>query len=631
MGIQSRPISTLIFLVAVGGCGDVVPSGEDSGLQNDGSGGGDPDDDASGCTLGQQSCGSVCIDVLSSPVNCGSCGNICTGGVCLDGVCQPACPSGTSLCGVGCMDVLSDGLNCGSCGHVCQAGAVCVQGSCECENERVSCGGICVNTASSASHCGMCGTMCGAQVCSAGMCADSCGQGETQCGQDCVDIMSDGENCGACGETCVGGTCEDSECICGEGRAPCDGICTDLGTDDNCGACGDFCEPGEVCTGGVCLASSGGGDSVLIDEICYPLCAQASNDPDGDGWGWENQASCVVLGSVPYQRGTPCSGGGTGGAAGTGGTAGSGGNWGSGGSGTGGCSVSPANPNTNEKARKVLCYLHEIYGQNVLSGQQDCHWSASSDLGYINNLTGEYPAIVGGDFLYTNAVSQAISSWNAGGLSMIRYHMGRPEDADSYESSLGTTNLADTLTPGSARYNGLMAKFNHAASELSALQNAGVVVIWAPFHETQPNGWFWWSKGTGTQLKQLWQLMFDNFKARGLNNLIWLFPFSGQPNSGYYPGPASVDIAGPDTYGSGQPFVSMYNNTVSVVGSTMPIPLHETGNIPHPGNMFQNNQAPWVLFNAWCDTWLRDNSNSVIQNAYSHQRTLNRADLPDFN
>src|SRR5690606_26364030 len=109
--------------------------------------------------------------------------------------------------------------------------------------------------------------------------------------------------------------------------------------------------------------------------------------------------------------------------------------------------------------------------------QQDCHWSASSDVQYVADRTsGKYPAIVGGDFLYENAVSQATQSWNAGGLSMIRYDMGRPLEADSYESSLGemsTQELADTLTPGTARYSSLMTKFDHAASELQLLQNAG--------------------------------------------------------------------------------------------------------------------------------------------------------------
>lgn len=565
---------------------------------------------ATGCSDAGLDSGSDLDDEASDDCHPGE--DACGGG-------EVACGDGLNLCDGICVDSVTDGLNCGSCGNVCQAGSSCVAGLCACQDDRTSCGGTCVNTGSSAANCGTCGVTCGDQVCSGGMCTDSCGLGETQCGQDCVDTTTDEENCGACGALCVGGTCTGSECSCQEGRIPCAGVCTDVTTSSNCGVCGNACESGESCVDGTCTPNATGDDGIELDDVCYPLCEQASSDPDGDGWGWENQASCVVVGSTPFQAGEPCGGGGTGGTTGSGG-----------GTGSGGCGIEPANPNTNQTARNVLCYLYEIYGESVLSGQQDCHWSEPSDLGYINDLTGEYPAIVGGDFLYENAVSQAISSWNAGGLSMIRYHMGRPEDPDSYESSLGTTNLADTLTPGTSRYNGLMSKFDHAASELEQLQNAGVVVIWAPFHETQPNGWFWWSKGTGSQLKQLWQLMFDDFQARGLNNLIWLFPFSGSPNSGYYPGADVVDIAGPDTYASGQPFAGMYDDTVDVVGNTIPIPLHETGDIVNPGDMFNNNQAPWVLFNTWCDTWLRENSNSAIQTAYSHQRTLNRGDLPNF-
>ena len=25
-----------------------------------------------------------------------------------------------------------------------------------------------------------------------------------------------------------------------------------------------------------------------------PICSSSASDPDGDGWGWENQASCIV-------------------------------------------------------------------------------------------------------------------------------------------------------------------------------------------------------------------------------------------------------------------------------------------------------------------------------------------------
>src|SRR6188768_580824 len=28
--------------------------------------------------------------------------------------------------------------------------------------------------------------------------------------------------------------------------------------------------------------------------LTYPYCVSAASDPDGDGWGWENNQSCIV-------------------------------------------------------------------------------------------------------------------------------------------------------------------------------------------------------------------------------------------------------------------------------------------------------------------------------------------------
>lgn len=358
------------------------------------------------------------------------------------------------------------------------------------------------------------------------------------------------------------------------------------------------------------------------------------------GVGGQGTGGLLASGGVTSVGGASASGGGGGDLASGGASGGeaSGGEDSGGGQGTGGgdgdCAIEPANPQSPAKVRKLLCFLHEIYGEKVLSGQQDCHWSASSDVEYVAARTGgKYPAIVGGDFLYDNAVSQAMASWNAGGLSMIRYHMGRPLDADSYESSLAAMSAAeldDTLTPGTARHSSLLSKFDHAASELAILQDAGVVVLWAPFHEVQANGWFWWSRGSGEQLKALWKLMFDDFVARGLNHIIWLFPFSQNPNAAYLPPEGQFDLAGVDTYDAGQPFPSLYDQAVGVIGPWTPIPLHETGTIVDPDAMFQGGQAPWVLFSTWCDTFLRSNSDAAIAKAYSSARTINRSDLPTF-
>ena len=106
------------------------------------------------------------------------------------------------------------------------------------------------------------------------------------------------------------------------------------------------------------------------------------------------------------------------------------------------------------------------------------------------------------------------------------------------------------------------------ATEIQKLKDANVAVLWAPFHEYQPNGWFWWSKGTSAQFIQLWQYMFNYLTTtKGLNNILWLMPFSGSPGAGYSPGKAYVDISGGDTYGSNQPFTSLYASCCNIIGT----------------------------------------------------------------
>ena len=188
-------------------------------------------------------CGGVCVDTLSDPTSCGSCGIGCAEGeVCQDGECASVCPAGQRLCGNDCVDVSSDPANCGACGAGC--------------GDLTCCAGQCIDTTADPANCGGCGVACGPDTsCDAGLCVSVCPAGTTLCGETCVDLTSDPANCGQCGTTCgaedvcAAGVCEP---ICPSGFTPCDGICTDVSSDPvNCGACGEVCA-GQTCAAGVC-------------------------------------------------------------------------------------------------------------------------------------------------------------------------------------------------------------------------------------------------------------------------------------------------------------------------------------------------------------------------------------------
>ena len=330
------------------------------------------------------------------------------------------------------------------------------------------------------------------------------------------------------------------------------------------------------------------------------------------------------------------------GAAGTGGANGAGASgMGSSGGSSSGCNTAPIDPSATQQAKNLLCYLYSVYGSKVLSGQQETSWSnPQADIDYYVSTVGKHPAILGGDYLYPNGTtSRAQAYWAAGGISMMRYHMGAPPLSDTYDNSKGTVANFDELTkPGTAVNSSLNSKLDYLAVELEKLQDANVPVILVIYHEVDKYAWFWWSKGTGPQFITLWKYTVDYLtKTKGIHNVLWTLGFGHDGAlAAYNPGKSYIDLGGIDQYDKGsQPFVNLYTGTKSVFGPTLPIPLHETGTIPQPKDMFPD-KAPWLLWNVWATyqntdaegyTW---NTPDTIKTAYADSHTVTREALPNL-
>jgi beta-mannanase len=341
----------------------------------------------------------------------------------------------------------------------------------------------------------------------------------------------------------------------------------------------------------------------------------------------------------------------TGGSVATGGVATTGGS-----SSTSSCSAAPVSPNATQQAKNLLCYLYSQYGNHVLSGQQETNWNANpTDISWYTSNNMKYPAVLGSDFMYrdgkacnavTPSTTRAIAYWNAGGIIMFRYHMGMPRSgltctADCYQGAdcaepttkPNSTFFTNVVTSGTAENTSLNSKLDYMAVQIQAMQDANVPVLLALYHETQSNGWFWWAMTTsGAAFVNLWNYSFDYLtKTKGLKNIIWLMPFSGTPSSAFLPPKSNYDIAGPDTYDTNQPFTSLFSTAKGVIGSTVPIPLHETGLVPSPSQMFPSS-APWLLFAIWAG-YQSDgthNTTSNIQSVYADSHTVTRDEIPNL-
>ena len=94
-----------------------------------------------------------------------------------------------------------------------------------------------------------------------------------------------------------------------------------------------------------------------------------------------------------------------------------------------------------------------------------------------------------------------------------------------------------------------MKQLDTLAAGLTELKDAGVVVLWRPFHEMNGN-WFWWGGKDPAAFQKVWRHMFDYFtKTKGLDNLLWVYgPNHGEKVAAYYPGDRFVDVVGLDAY-----------------------------------------------------------------------------------
>jgi hypothetical protein len=257
-----------------GTCGNTCPSGPEGYCSNG----------TCACLTLPNICGASCVDLTSDNNNCGACGKGCAPSqTCESSTCK--CPSG-DLCGMACVDKMTDPQNCGTCGKTCTQGASCLAGTCgPCPpGTPNTCNNACVNLTNDVKNCGVCGKACAAdENCTAGKCIQCPLNAPTPCNGSCSDFNTDSNNCGSCGgmpcdtanyEVCSGGMCAGAATC-----APCDGTTdccfecpTNIQTDTaNCGSCGKFCNTGDVCSGGLCKACQ-------LFDTCKSCCDKQHSD-----------------------------------------------------------------------------------------------------------------------------------------------------------------------------------------------------------------------------------------------------------------------------------------------------------------------------------------------------------------
>ena len=298
-----------------------------------------------------------------------------------------------------------------------------------------------------------------------------------------------------------------------------------------------------------------------------------------------------------------------------------------------------SNENATENAQILYDYLQEVYGEACLTGQMESTWMGSPDyeMDYIEDNTGRLPAIRGLDFMHNDfqgVVNRSIEWWNNGGIVTICWHTGADFASGYDESKADNINWEEAFVPGSETYNALLAGMDRAVPYLQQLEDAGVPVLWRPFHELD-GGWFWWSKGGSDNFVQLWQLMYSRYTDYwGLDNLIWVYGYSsnGGEMAEWYPGDSYVDLLGADSYNDG-PNEQLFEECETIAPEGMPIVFHECGVIPTEEEL-TGAGAEWLFFMTWHTTWLTNtwdgNTIERLNEIYNSDYFITLDELPEF-
>ncbi|WP_199230744.1 glycosyl hydrolase [Promicromonospora sp. AC04] len=310
--------------------------------------------------------------------------------------------------------------------------------------------------------------------------------------------------------------------------------------------------------------------------------------------------------------------------------------------------VTPAAPPTAQafppgSKQAVIDYLHSITGSSVVSGQHNKEPATlpGQYTQQVKDITGQYPGLWGGDLMFRaddaanrqRVVDKAKTEWANGSLVALTWHACSPTVGSTCEFDGGVKkqisqgDFDQIVTGGTGLNQTWRQRMAEVVPYLRQLRDAGVPVLWRPFHEMNET-WNWWgARPGGNGGAKIYQQMKDYFDAQGLDNLIWVWNVQDNPAgnwASYYPGHAYVDVVSLDVWYKGHPSQSDYQQIQSIAGGK-PIAIGEMGKVPNDALL--TSQPRWSYFMIWSEQLRGSNSDAEIRSAYFHPRVLNQGEV----
>ena len=334
-----------------------------------------------------------------------------------------------------------------------------------------------------------------------------------------------------------------------------------------------------------------------------------------------------------------------------------------------------ADKNATPETQSLMNYLASVYGEHIISGQQEIYMNGPHDFeyefNYIKDTTGKSPAIRGFDFLNEanplygseDGTTDRMISWakDKNGIVTASWHITVPKDFSSY-------NIGDKISWSDATYVPKETDFDTAkvleegskeneyyklclkllAENLQKLQDANVPVIFRPLHEAEGGGgetgsWFWWGKSGSAVYKDLWKLTYKTLtEDYGLHNIIWEWnSYTFDTSTNWYPGDEYVDLVAYDKYNctdwSTGSAVLVHNDSaiggtfyslVEQYGGKKMVAMAENDSIPTLENL-QMEKAGWLYFCPWYDGG-SDSTNFLSNDIFNKKEDLKEIYTSDY-
>lgn len=292
----------------------------------------------------------------------------------------------------------------------------------------------------------------------------------------------------------------------------------------------------------------------------------------------------------------------------------------------------------------VLEFLQSISGRYTIAGihNREPNSDPLMQTNEIISRTGLVPGLWSGDFLFLeddvahrwDMIYECERQWKAGAIVNLMLHVTSPASEDSglwdggVLCSLPDDQWKSLITDGGSLNKAWKARLDAYAEYIQYLKDAGVKIMFRPFHEMNQS-LFWWGGRPGADgTAALYRLTHDYMTGeKGLDNIIWVWDMQDLDYNwaDYNPGNEYWDVFAVDIYNDDGYTARKYQTALEIAGDK-PIAIGECQVLPTAEEL--EKQPRWVFFMSWAELTFQYNNDDQIMDLYRADNVIVRDGLP---